>query len=58
MGRDALVEGAGRIGAFDAETLDDATASLVAQGLLRALGDGSVTLTRDGEALAARAPAY
>ena len=58
IARDDLFEGAGRIGAFDPEILDAAASALVTKGLLRALGDGSVTLTRDGEALAARAPAY
>ena len=56
--REQLFEGARRIGAFDADVLAEALASLAAKRLLRSTADGSVALTRDGDLLAARAPAY
>jgi len=56
--REALFDGAGRIGTFEAERLQSAVAGLVAKDLLADLGGGRVALTPAGLRLAATAPVY
>ena len=58
VGREALFDGAGRIGTFDPERLQSAVAGLIAKDLLADVGGDRVALTPGGLRMAAAAPVY